>query len=138
MIVSAFNGRIRFVEPGLKNKNQADVVENRLKEVEGITSVRITPAIGSLLISFDSSVAGVRSMIREVEKNLKQSGARPAQGTVTSPRARRYVKYGLMGSLTGSLGFLVLDSEKWHYRMGTAFLSMLSLHLVQNRKRLLK
>lgn len=138
MIVSALRGRIRIQDPRLKNSNEANRIEDVLQSLNGISEVRVNPAIGSLLIYYDTSVHSIRALSKHIKKQLKQNGEKINSQFLTSLKNRRYVKYGLLSSLSGSIIFLVLDSETWHYRIGNVFLSFLSLHLYQNRKRLLK
>lgn len=138
MIVSAIDGRIRIVEPGLKSAARADAVKKRLQRVEGITSTSVNPKTGSLLIYYDTAVTPGSTVRKTVSKQLGEAGIKVSLYSLDRPPARRYVKFGLLGTITGSIGVLLLSSEEWHYRIGAAFLSLLSVHLFQNRRRIFK
>ncbi len=55
MIVSSIKGRIRFLDENIKREEKADKIINRLKNLEGIESIRVNRVIGSLLINYDEA-----------------------------------------------------------------------------------
>ena len=138
MIVSAIDGRMRYVNPGLKTKRNADAVKKKLQGIEGITSASINPVTGSLLVYYDNSTASAQT-IRKVIKSQSTS-LRPIKNDkfLYGKHSRRSVKLTMLGSITGSMAILLAGSERWHYRIGTVFLSALSLHLYQNYRRIFK
>ncbi len=138
MIVSAIDGRIRCVEPELKKNSKADAIEKSMRMLEGVTSAKVSRHTGSLLIHYDNAVTSGRTIRRLINERLKQSGIGSGVHSLDRPPVRRYVKFGLLGTITGSIGFLLLSSEQWHYRVGTAFLALLLVHVFQNRRRILK
>lgn len=137
MIVSAIDGRIRVVEPALNQKVKADAIEAGLRAIRGVKNTTVNRITGSLLVVYDADAIDRASMRNQIKKRIRAISNRSSVGVLNGRRPRRYVKYGLLGTITASIGLLYY-SESWHFRVGSAFLSLLSLHLFQNRKRLLK
>jgi cation transport ATPase len=137
MIVSAIDGRMRIVAPGLKNQKKADAIEEKLQQATGVMSAKVNRLTGSLLILYDKSRIESRTLRQAVKgqlKVLKASGAKP----LTGKGARKNVKRVMLITITSAMAMALADYEKWHYRIGAVFLSSLSLHLYQNRRTLLK
>lgn len=74
MIVSDIEGRIRFVESGLKNPSRAGAVEKRLQQVAGISSAFTSSCsrknsrvcINKQKIQHRTSHAGAASVVRDL------------------------------------------------------------------------
>lgn len=137
MIVSAIEGRMRFIDPVLKKNKQADALEKHMQKIAGVTSVKVSRITGSLLVLFETSTVTAKTIQKSVTFQLKAMRSQ-GNGPLTGKQARRNVKLVMLVSILTSIGILFADSEKWHYRIGTVFLSFLSLHLYQNRKRIFK
>lgn len=138
MIVSAIEGRMRIVDPALRDKQKADAIETHLRRLAVVESAKTNPLTGSLLVFYDSSAKGSRIVRNAVHCQLKVLKPRGNAGPLTGKGARKNVKLAMLGAITASIGLLLAGSEKWHFRLGTVFLSSLSLHLYQNRKRIFK
>ena len=137
MLVSAIDGRMRFIDPVLKINKKADAIEEHIQKIDGVTSVKVSRLTGSLLVLFEKSTVPARTIQKSVKFQLKALRTQ-GNGPLTGKRARRYVKLVMLASIISSMGILFAGSEKWHYRIGTVFLSLLTLHLYQNKKRIFK
>lgn len=129
---------MRIVDPVLKNKQKAETIETHLQRMAVVESAKANPLTGSLLILYESSAKGSRIVRNALHCQLKALKTRGNAGPLTGKGARKNVKLVMLGAITASIGLLLAGSEKWHFRLGTVFLSFLSLHLYQNRKRIFK
>lgn len=138
MIVSAIDGRIRVIDPSLKNKRNADAVKENLQTMVQIRSVRVNRITGSLLVLHEPSAEINRTIRKTIKHQLKTLKTGSIDKRFTGKRARKNVKMVMLASIIGSMALLTAGSEKWHFRIGTVFLSFLLLHLYQNKKRIFK
>ena len=138
MIVSAIDGRIRYVHPSLKSESAASAVETNLRQLDSVTRADVNRTTGSLLVLYKPVYAHRWSILKSIKSQIKAAGPRRTKNVLNGRRARKMVKYIMAGTIAGSIGILVAGSERWHYRIGSVFLSALSLHLYQNRKTFLR
>ena len=138
MIVSAIDGRLRFVHPALRSESIAGALEARLRGLKSVTFSEVNQTTGSLLVKYNSSNTQQKSIVKIIKEQVKKTRNRHKNKYLTGRGARRAVKFIMAGTITGSMIILSAGSERWHYRIGSAFLSALVLHLYQNRKTFLK
>lgn len=138
MIVSAIDGRIRYVDPILQNDTMADGIESSLEKIYGVSRVEVNRIVGSLLVQYAGNDTCRRSILKTLKYQIKKNRGRKKKSLLNGRQARRYIKYIMAGTITGSMAALFAGSERWHYRIGTVFLSAFSLHLYQNKKTFFK
>lgn len=143
MVVSETNGRVRVRHGALKNPDRAGEVRGKLLEFKGVLDAQVNRRVGSLLVTFDKAKVSMEKILARVAEilhlDIQALRGRMAKvnKAVTSPKARRWTKRGMAGTLGGALA-VVAYSEKYHVVAGGAFLGLLGLHLYQNRRTLMR
>ncbi|CCH50186.1 HMA2 domain-containing protein [Pseudodesulfovibrio piezophilus] len=139
----AEEGRIRFRNEALKVADFGYKVRDSLLEVKGVIQVQVNKRVGSILILFDKTKITAENILTKIaeglgiDMNKVKANMASAQKTLNGRKARRYVKRGLAASLIAAIG-IVYYSERWHVVAGSAFLSLLGMHIYQNRRTLAK
>lgn len=143
MNAAAAQGRIRFRNEALKVAEFGYTIRDSLLELKGVMQVQVNKRIGSILILFDKTKVSADKILNRIAESLGVDMAKvkksvgDMQKALTGKKGRTYVKRGMMAALGTALGVLLI-SEKWHAIAGAAFVSMLALHLYQNKRTLLK
>lgn len=68
MIISSIKGRIRIEDAILRNREKADLIQEKLEKLDGITYIRITQLIGSLLVTYDESKISKTEILDNLEE----------------------------------------------------------------------
>jgi hypothetical protein len=139
MIVSTVAGRIRIRSNRLKSSKIAAKIEQRAKQLDGVTDVRINPAAGSLVASYD--VLTVETEMLEDALEALCLPPKPANnGTrkTVSRYVNRATKAGMIATLATSLTYAYLGKKKAHIRYGQAFVALVGLHMLRHRSTLLR
>ncbi|OGT97978.1 MAG: hypothetical protein A2079_08255 [Geobacteraceae bacterium GWC2_48_7] len=146
-IASCIDGRVRFRDPKLTNKNVAEIVYEKLTALPGINSITVNNKTGSLLVVYSTAVAGLQKIMDAVTGLLgaAQEPTRDRRSAERRYEERRsggflvrkaVVNYGMLTSLLVSmLGILV--GKKLHVAAGVLFLAVLGVHLIDKRKTVL-
>ncbi|WP_319581964.1 HMA2 domain-containing protein [uncultured Pseudodesulfovibrio sp.] len=135
-------GRIRFRNEALKVAEFGYSIRDSLLELKGVVQVQVNKRIGSILILFDKTKVSTDKILNRIAESLGIDMAKvrksvgDMQKVITGKKGRTYVKRGMMATMGAALGVLFI-SEKWHALAGAAFVSMLALHLYQNKRTLM-
>lgn len=141
MTTAEAQGRIRFRDELLKVEEKAATAKESLLKTKGVVEVAINQRVGSLLVLFDKSKVMADHLLLRLAECLGIDPARIKAGltrvsrTVTSRRARRIVKLGMLGAGITTLTLLAY-SEKGHAIAGGIWVSLMGAHLYQNRRTL--
>ncbi len=137
---SGNHGRLRFRNPLLRDGDFGIKMVDHLKSVHGVLEVKLNPYVGSLLVVFDrAKTHGTEIIDRISEKTGVDCRRWLKKGSrfFNNRRARQLVKLGMIAGAGGTLGALSV-SKKMHIAAGTFFMGAVALHVIQNRKTLLK
>lgn len=134
MIVSAIEGRMRFVHPALQKDKVAGALEDYLLNFGSVNSAKVNRITGSLIVLYEGNEKNQWAISLAIKRQLKKLNGRKNNSLLGGRGARKAVKFVMAGSITGSMAILFAGSERWHYRIGTMFLTFLGLHLYQNRR----
>lgn len=141
MIASIIDGRIRFRHRALKNEDRAVVVQESLHELKGVREVAINRRIGSLLVLFENAETSAEEVLKAIGKVLRinrewfKQEVKKLDRVLSSPKTRRYIKRGMLAAL-GTALLLALLADDYHPLGGAAFVTLLTMHLIQNRRTL--
>ena len=139
MIVSTVSGRIRIRSKRLKSRKTADQVAQEAGALEGVSDVRVNPAAGSLVVSYDTRAVDTIALEDRLEALCMRprstaGGARKTLGRY----ANRATKLGMATTLTTSLAYAYLGNKKAHIRFGEAFVVFAGLHMLRYQSTLLR
>lgn len=141
MIASMIDGRIRFRHRTLKGEGYAATMHDRLYELKGVRDVSINSRIGSLLVLFSNTEISAEEVLKVIGKVLRincewfKQEVQKLDLVMSSPKTRRYIKRGLLAAL-GTTLLLALLADDYHPFGGAAFMTLLTMHLIQNRRTL--
>jgi copper chaperone CopZ len=139
MIVSTVAGRIRVRSNRLKIKKIAEQVRRQAEALDGVQEVRVNPAAGSIVVSYDTRQSDT-DLLEERLERLCLPPAKPAgNGRSTwSKRVNQATKIGMMTTLATSLAYGYLGKKKAHIRFGTAFVALAGMHMLRYQGTLLR
>lgn len=139
MIVSTVAGRIRIRSNLLKQKDFAKDVQGQAKRIPGVSEVRVNPAAGSLVVSYDPQLANTEALEGELEAlSFRRPVVRqPANGELAR-QFNRATKIGMVISLGTAVALGFMGRKRAHIGFGMAFLSLASLHIWRNQRTLLR
>jgi len=138
-IASSLPGRIRIRDKCLRNPARMSLLEPALRQLDGVLSLQSNPGAGSIVILFDPSrVADLSVLEQSVDLAVDAALAAPLPRQNLKACANRYSKYGMLGSLAGSMVLAAVGQKRWHVLTGGAFLACLGVHLITHRKSLLR
>lgn len=141
MIASMIDGRIRFRHRALRVPGRADAMQERLHELNGVREVSINRRIGSLLVLFENSEVSAKEVLNTIGKVLRinrewfKNEVQKLDRAMSSPKMRRYIKRSMLAALLTAL-LLALLADDYHPFGGAAFVTLLTMHLIQNRRTL--
>jgi cation transport ATPase len=152
-IASCINGRIRFRDQKLTNKNVAETVCERLTALPGVSSISVNNKTGSLLVIYSTAVAGLQKIMdavtgllgaveeyigerRSAERRYEERRSGISNILPGLPARKAIVNYGMLTSLLVSM-FGILVGKKLHVAAGVLFLAVLRVHLADKRKTVL-
>lgn len=139
MIVSTVSGRIRLRSNRLKSRKIATKAMQQAEELAGVTDVRINPAAGSLVVSYDTRAVDTVELEDQLEvlcmpPKLTQRDTRKIIGRY----ANKATKVGMLTTLGTSLAYAYMGNKKAHIRFGQAFVVFAGLHLLRYQSTLLR
>jgi hypothetical protein len=143
MIASMTQGRLRLRSGALKVEEIAREARERLLDLKGVVEVQVNQRVGSLLVFYDKARIGAEALLRRAAELLHvdlerlRAGVARADKALRTPQARRAVKAGMAGALILAVGALAV-SGKAHAGAGVLFLALGGVHMVQNRRTLLR
>jgi hypothetical protein len=139
MIVSTVSGRIRVRSNLLKQKGFARDVQGQAERIPGVSEVRVNPAAGSLVVSYDPRLADTEALEGELEALCfrRPPVPRPANGELAR-QFNRATKIGMVTSLGTAVALGFMGKKRAHIGFGTAFLALASLHIWRNQRTLLR
>lgn len=140
MIVSTVSGRIRVRANRLKSEKIAESIRRRVTEIAGVSDVRINPAAGSLVVSYDTRLVDTLALEDQLEAMCLPATA-PAKGggrSGVSKHLNRATKVGMMTTLGTSLVFGYLGNKKAHVALGTAFVAFAGMHMLRYQSSLIR
>ena len=73
MIVSSIEGRVRFKDENIKDRETVKNIKKSLKELDGIESIRVNDIIGSLLIKYDSGKTNIIDIVEQLREYIDTS-----------------------------------------------------------------
>ena len=73
MIVSSIEGRVRFKDENIKDRETVKNIKKSLKELDGIESIRVNDIIGSLLIKYDSGKINIIDIVEQLREYIDTS-----------------------------------------------------------------
>ncbi len=147
-IVSFVDGRVRLRHDALKNPEIAAVAEAAAGGIDGVTSVRVNPVTGSLLVFYDpdrlsrerlAALADEWSAFLPEENAVKKDGRARECGGVSAllgRRAVRLVDRALLVSLLASLVGAAAGMGTLHRVAGAAFALASVQHVAAHRRAL--
>ena len=136
------HARFRFRSESLKIEETANTVKNSLLKTKGVATVAINKRVGSLLVYFDQTKVKAEKLFGTIASKLGIDVAEVKNKlssfhrSISGRQGRKVVKRGLMGAGAASLGLLAF-SEKGHAIACGVWLSLLAIHLYQNKRTLL-
>lgn len=139
MIVSAVAGRIRIRSNLLKEKGFAQGVRKRAERLQGVSEVRLNPAAGSLVVSYDTRESDAEVLENELEALCfrRPPAPTPRNGNLAR-QFNRATKMGMATSLGAAVALGFMGKKKAHIGFGTAFLALAGLHIWRNQRTLLR
>ena len=147
-IVSFVDGRVRLRHDALKNPGIAAVAEAAAGGIDGVTSARVNPVTGSLLVFYEpeklsreklASFADEWAALLPEEKVVKKNGRSLEGGCVSillGRKATRLVDRALLVSLLASLVGAAAGMGTLHRVAGAAFALASVQHLAVHRRAL--
>lgn len=147
-IVSFVDGRVRLRHHALKNPEMAAVAEAAAGGIDGVTSVRVNPVTGSMLLFYDperisrehlASLADEWSAFLPEDRASEKNGRSSEGGCVSAllgRRAVRFVDRALLVSLLASLAGAAAGMGTLHRVAGAAFALASVQHVAAHRRAL--
>lgn len=140
-IVSRLPGRLRLRATELKQAGRNAALCRELAEWSGVLSAEGNSQTGGVLLHYDATTVAPVVMEARVVARLGELAPVPAAAE-TKPgerlwRMNRYAKWGMLGSLSGTLLALTVG-KKMHAALGALHFVFLSVHLANHRSKLLK
>jgi copper chaperone CopZ len=135
-------GRIRFRNEALKVAEFGYAIRDSLLEAKGVMQVQVNKRVGSILILFDKTKISAEKILNKIAEAIGvdmtkvKAGVNNMNKALTGRKGRRYVKRGLMATITTAIG-VVYFSEKLHVVAGIGFLTLLAMHVYQNKRTLM-
>lgn len=140
-IVSRLPGRLRLRGEDLRVSAANQALCRELLGWEGVVSAEGNPTTGGILLRYDVGHIDTEAMEAMVAARVDRA---TASVSVSEPkpdamlwRMNRYAKWGMLGSLTGTVAALAVG-KKLHAAFGVAHLAFLLVHLSNHRNKLLK
>jgi len=139
MIVNTVSGRIRVRSNRLKSKKISENIRREATALAGVGHVRINPAAGSLVVSYDTRLVDTTALEDQLEA-LCLAPSAPATGkrSSVSKHLNRATKVGMMTTLATSLAYGALGNKRAHVGFGTAFVAFAGMHLLRYQRTLLR
>ena len=152
MIASSIEGRVRIRDDRLKDPLMGEIIRKTLTARPDIKDVSVNRKAGSLLISYHTpmSLGGLMDLLAPHMKEEKRAEGPGNPGD--SPKIavlrrvlpelnatrRRWVRRGMLGSLSISLLGAASDFKKLHVISGLGFVGILGIHLFDKRRLLFR
>ena len=135
--------RLRLRNTKLKDATLVKELSEYLGPFQGVLSIANNIRVGSILIIFNAEETNAEEIIKHLStfQNFDHQNWLPqkqkAKQNARNRAMKKFVKMGLVAGAIGTLGTLTV-SKKMHVLAGSLFFSLLSAHLYQNRRTLLK
>lgn len=139
MIVSTVAGRIRVRSNRLKSKKNAERVRERASALAGVMDVRVNPAAGSLVVSYDAAQVDALVLEEQLEALCAAGSGIPL--TISGDLSRHLnqaTKLGMMATLGTSLALGFAGRKKAHIGFGAAFVAFAGMHMLRYQKTLVR
>jgi copper chaperone CopZ len=139
MIVSTVSGRIRVRSNRLKSERLANNIRRNAEQLVGVSEVRVNPAAGSLVVSYDTRLVDTIDLEDQLEALcLPATAAKNGKSSAISKHVNRATKVGMMTTLATSLAYGYLGNKKAHIRFGTAFVAFAAMHMLRYQSTLVR
>ena len=137
------NGRFRVRDEALKIEEKAAAAKESLLKTKGVVEVAVNKLVGSILVLFDKTKVKAEQLFTKLGECLGINIARVKKGlscfnrTITGRKARRIVKFSMIGAGVTTLTLLAYSEDK-HAIAGMVWVSLMVAHLYQNKRTLFK
>lgn len=138
MITCHIPGRLRIRTPDLTVSDTARTVEQKLRDMPGVTGTTINLRTGSLLVLYDTAEvnpANVPALLENIALRLSGKASRSSPSKRAGTVREKKILLGLL-PLMIVLGFA--DLKRAHIYAGTAFAIFTGHHIYDRRSRLFK
>lgn len=138
-IVSRLPGRLRLRAREWRHAGCNEALCREFLGWDGMLSAEGNANTGGILLRYDIGQVDPATMEARVAGRLSETRlpAADADPDETLWRMNRYAKWGMLGSLTGTLVALAVG-KRAHAAFGALHLAFLLVHLANHRNRLLK
>jgi hypothetical protein len=138
-IVSRLPGRLRLRATELKLAAHNEALCRELMGWTGVLSAEGNPRTGGILLHYDIAQVEPAAIEARLSARLAEFvPAHPAAGPGEMLwRMNRYAKWGMLGSLSGTLLALTVG-KRMHAALGALHVVFLAVHLANHRNKLLK
>lgn len=99
MINHLMPGRIRLTVPALKESNECNYMEEMLRTVKGVKTVRVVPLIQSVVVEFDEAVIHYKQILQSVSFLIQQPKTDFQNDKVRSDLKNSIIRSGISGLL---------------------------------------
>lgn len=138
-IVSRLPGRLRLRATGLRHPGRNAALCAELTGWAGVVSAEGSPRTGGILVHYDPrqiEPAAFEAQISGRLGEIEPAAPTPEPGQALW-RMNKYAKWGMLGSLSGTL-IALSAGKKLHAAFGALHLLFLAAHLTIHRTKLLK
>lgn len=142
-IVSRLPGRLRLRATALRHSGRNTALCAELAGWPGVLSAEGSPRTGGILVHYDARQVEPAAFEARISDRLMDIAPvapppEPGQGQgQTLWRMNKYAKWGMLGSLSGTL-IALTAGKKLHAAFGALHLLFLAVHLSNHRTKLLK
>lgn len=135
--------RLRFRDQSIKIGSMAYALRDNLLELRGVIKVEVNKRTGSILVFFDKAKICSAAIFTKIFATIGIDSSKitnkveAACKKITTKSCKSNVNKGMLitGAITlGALAF----SNKTHAIAGAAFIGFAGLHMIQNKKSLLR